>query len=348
MGGSTVKTGKMMNDDSEALLRATANATQAGDWALVLAAAGIEYRLDEREGRFVLAVDVADAPAAETALSGFDAEGPVRPDPAAPDTGASALGILSAIGLCAMFLVAGPSGQSGAGARWFEAGAASAERIASGQWWRALTALTLHADLLHLAGNVVATLIFVAAVGRWLGGGLGALTILTAAGVANLLTAAVHRTAFVSVGASTATFAALGLCAGLQVVRRLRGRPLLIFKPSLGVSTPWAYEQMAAGAPQTYLPVEEAERRLSAWIEGTADAVALQYNSLEPVVFRKFLALPVLLDRLRIRFGLSTAMSGSGSACFAWLPPGAPIPEIIAMVRDAWGAGCFVRHAAVS
>jgi len=131
-------------------------------------------------------------------------------------------------------------------------------------------------------------------------------------------------------------------------VRRLRGRPLLIFKPSLGVSTPWAYEQMAAGAPQTYLPVEEAERRLSAWIEGTADAVALQYNSLEPVVFRKFLALPVLLDRLRIRFGLSTAMSGSGSACFAWLPPGAPISEIIAMVRDAWGAGCFVRQAAVS
>jgi membrane associated rhomboid family serine protease len=220
-GGSTVEA--TMIDDSEALLRTTANPTQAGDWALVLAAAGIGYRLDEREGRFVLAVDAADAPAAETALRGFDAEGPVRPDPPAPDAGASALGILSAIGLCAMFLVTGPSGQSGAGSRWFEAGAASAERIASGQWWRALTALTLHADLLHLAGNVVAALIFVSAVGRWLGGGLGALVILAAAAAANLLTAAVHRTAFVSVGASTATFAALGLCAGLQVVRRLRG-----------------------------------------------------------------------------------------------------------------------------
>ncbi len=122
-----------------------------------------------------------------------------------------------------MFWVAGSWGQSGAGSRWFEAGAASAERIASGQWWRAVTALTLHADLLHLAGNVVAALIFVAAVGRWLGGGLGALVLLSTAAAANLLTAAVHRTAFVSVGASTATFAALGLCAGLQVVRRLRG-----------------------------------------------------------------------------------------------------------------------------
>jgi rhomboid protease GluP len=208
------------SDDSEALLRATPNPTQAGDWALVLAAAGIGYRLDQREGRFVLAVAAADLPAAETALAGFDAEGPVRPDPPAPDGGPSALGIFSAIALGAMFWVAGPSGP---GSRWFEAGAASAERIASGQWWRALTALTLHADLLHLAGNVVATLIFVSAVGRWLGGGLGALVILTAAAAANLLTAAVHRTGFVSVGASTATFAALGLCAGLQVVRRLRG-----------------------------------------------------------------------------------------------------------------------------
>jgi membrane associated rhomboid family serine protease len=203
-----------------AAVRVTANPTQAGDWALVLAAAGIGYRLAERDGRFVLAVAAADAPAADAALCAFDAEAPAKPVPPAPDAGASALGILSAIGLGAMFLVTGPSD---GGSRWFEAGAASAERIVAGQWWRALTALTLHADLLHLAGNVVASLIFVSAVGRWLGGGLGALVILAAAAAANLLTAAVHHTGFVSVGASTATFAALGLVAGLQVVRRLRG-----------------------------------------------------------------------------------------------------------------------------
>ena len=120
-----------------------------------------------------------------------------------------------------MFYVAGPAdGHS----RWFEAGAAVADRIAAG-------AVVAGADRAHAArrspapgcGNVVACLIFVSAVGRWLGGGLGALAILLAAAGANLLTAAVHRTAFSSLGASTATFAALGLCAGLQVVRRLRG-----------------------------------------------------------------------------------------------------------------------------
>ena len=132
-----------------------------------------------------------------------------------------------------------------------------------------------------------------------------------------------------------------------SAARRLRGQALLLFKPSFGVSTPWAYGQMAAGAPRTYLPAAEAERRLGAWMAGTAGARELQFNNLEPVVFRKYLALPVLRDRLRIRFGLAPAMSGSGSACFAVLPPDAPVPEIVAAVRDGWGAGCFVQQVAI-
>jgi rhomboid protease GluP len=204
-----------------AVVRTTASTTRAGDWALVLAAAGIRYRLDAADGQFALAVDPADRAAAETALADFDAEGAPESLPPAPDLGASVLGPLAAIGFCAMFLVTGPRDSA---SRWFEAGAASAQQIAAGQWWRAVTALTLHADLLHLVGNVVAALIFVSAAGRWLGGGLAALLILASAAVANLLTAAVHRTDFVSVGSSTAIFAALGLVAGLQVVRRLRLR----------------------------------------------------------------------------------------------------------------------------
>jgi 4-diphosphocytidyl-2-C-methyl-D-erythritol kinase len=129
---------------------------------------------------------------------------------------------------------------------------------------------------------------------------------------------------------------------------RLRGRRVLVFKPSLGVSTAWAYERMAAGAPQSYLPAGEAERRIAAWIEGNADADELLFNNLEPVVFRKFLALPTLLDRLGHQFGLAPRMSGSGSACFALLPSGAPVSVMVAVIREAWGPVCFAQVVAIT
>jgi membrane associated rhomboid family serine protease len=203
----------------ERIIRTTASPTDAGDWALVLTAAGIPHRVDEGYGLFAIVVAPADAARATEALAGYDAEGAPETPPPAPDRGRSLLGLQAAIAFLLLYLVTGPRTS---GSRWFEVGSASAELIWRGAWWRAITALTLHADLLHLAGNVVASLIFISAVGRWLGAGVGAVLIVASAMVANLLTAAVHRTAFVSVGSSTATFAALGLCAGLQVVRRLR------------------------------------------------------------------------------------------------------------------------------
>jgi membrane associated rhomboid family serine protease len=187
----------------------------------VLASAGIGNRLIQSQGRFVLLVDARDAAAAAAALDAYDAEGAPVVAPPAPDLGPSALGIVAAALLLAMFAVAGAR-EGGTPSRWFTAGSAVAELILRGQWWRTITALGLHADLLHVVGNVVACLIFVSAAGRWLGPGLGGTLIVGSAALANGLTALVKRHDYVSVGASTATFAALGLLAGLQLVRRWR------------------------------------------------------------------------------------------------------------------------------
>jgi len=206
---------------ADVALRTTASPTEAGDWDLVLASAGIPRRLVQRAGAFVLVVPASEAAAARAALAAFDAESVPMPEPAAPDLGPSALGVALGALLLAFFLVAG-GWETETPSVWLRAGSASAELILRGQWWRTVTALTLHADVLHLAGNVVASLLFVSAVGRWLGPGLGGALILISAAAANLATAAVHRTAYVSIGASTATFAALGIVAGLQLVRRWR------------------------------------------------------------------------------------------------------------------------------
>lgn len=129
---------------------------------------------------------------------------------------------------------------------------------------------------------------------------------------------------------------------------RLRGRRLLLFKPSFGISTVWAYRTMAAAAPAFYLPAPQAEERLMRWIEdSSAPLENLLFNNMEGVAFAKFVALPTMLETLRKRFGLAVAMSGSGSACFALLREADPVDQIAACVRDAFGPTAFIVEAQI-
>ncbi len=124
---------------------------------------------------------------------------------------------------------------------------------------------------------------------------------------------------------------------------RFRGMRVLVFKPGFAIATPWAYGRMAAEAPRSYMPADTAEGMLSRWIErpgGSADS--LLYNAMERPAFAKFAAIPVLLEQLRNRFGIAPRMSGSGSACFAFLAEDADVSPVEATIRDAWGPSAFV------
>jgi 4-diphosphocytidyl-2-C-methyl-D-erythritol kinase len=124
---------------------------------------------------------------------------------------------------------------------------------------------------------------------------------------------------------------------------RLRGQRVLVFKPEFGISTPWAYAQLAADGEKNYLPATEAEARLAAWLgEAKAPVEALLFNSFERPAFLKFPALPVLLDALGAEFGLSTRLSGSGSACFALLPADAAVEAVKSRIHEAWGATAWM------
>ncbi|MDI1250777.1 MAG: 4-(cytidine 5'-diphospho)-2-C-methyl-D-erythritol kinase [Lacunisphaera sp.] len=126
---------------------------------------------------------------------------------------------------------------------------------------------------------------------------------------------------------------------------RLRGRRVLLFKPSFGISTPWAYDRMARGAPAHYLPAPAAEDRLAGWLRGGAPAEELLFNNMEGVAFAKYGALPVLLGKLRAESGLAARMSGSGSACFALLQDDFVTAPVVALIRECWGPAAFVREA---
>lgn len=125
---------------------------------------------------------------------------------------------------------------------------------------------------------------------------------------------------------------------------RFQGRRLLLFKPTFGISTPWAYKEMAA-EPSTYLPAPAAEGRLAEWLSTPGrPAEALLFNNMEIVAFRKQIALPTLLEEIGRVHGLVPRMSGSGSCCFALLPEDFKAAGLVAQIREAWGAEAFVHE----
>ena len=89
----------------------------------------------------------------------------------------------------------------------------------NGQWWRAVTALTLHANLPHLLSNLTIGGFIILWVCRDLGSGLGWSLLLTSGILGNLLNAVVQPSTHSSVGASTVVFGAVGLLAAFNLLR---------------------------------------------------------------------------------------------------------------------------------
>jgi membrane associated rhomboid family serine protease len=93
----------------------------------------------------------------------------------------------------------------------FWRGDLDAARVQAGEWWRAVTALTLHADGVHLLANLAAGSWFGWLAARQLGPGVAWALALLAASASNLLEALFGPASHRAVGASTAVFAVLGL-----------------------------------------------------------------------------------------------------------------------------------------
>jgi rhomboid protease GluP len=193
------------------------SADAEGD-ALVLSAVGISCFLVPQHHGFGLFVDHVHAGRARHELAEYRRENRRRPEPPLRH---HSEGIDAALAYAALLVVlhAAASRQM-FGLDWLSAGAANAGLIVSGEWWHAITALTLHADFGHLASNVVAGTVLGVLLAQILGPGLAWLSILLAGGIGNTLNALLQSAAHTAIGASTAVFGALGLLAALMWRRR--------------------------------------------------------------------------------------------------------------------------------
>jgi len=190
------------------------NRKSCSDRALVLAALQIPHHLVDDGESCALVVPAERSAQAVEELRLYEEENPpVQPRPRKKIVYQDALpGVVAYVLIvCA---VAWLAGYSMFDANWFAAGRVDGTLIREGEWWRTITALTLHSGVRHLLGNLVFGVFFGIFAGRLLGSGVAWLAVLIASMLGNTANTLLLESAHRSIGASTAVFATLGLLAG--------------------------------------------------------------------------------------------------------------------------------------
>jgi membrane associated rhomboid family serine protease len=183
---------------------------RANELALVLIARGIPHQREAGVTGIELWVPHENAAAAAAEIGPYRRENArrvgVRP---LELVGPGLPGVAAYLAVLLVVFVA--ARESLFGLDWYGAGRLDASAVSASALWRTVTALTLHIEFEHLGGNLAFGAFFGWFVGRYLGVGLGWLTVVAAAALANVLGAWLEGPDHRSLGASTAVFAALGM-----------------------------------------------------------------------------------------------------------------------------------------
>ncbi len=186
---------------------------EARELALVLHALGIPHHLLRARGMTHILVPSARATEARRELEQYASEGPLRagsPAPANRSAGFFAAGLWCLV----LSLVHTLMTRVPAVAAWRDEGVSAAAAVRSGEWWRVITALTLHADIVHLLSNLVFGALLVGLLASEASVGTALLLTVVGGALGNGANALLAEATHASIGASTAVFASLGVLVG--------------------------------------------------------------------------------------------------------------------------------------
>ncbi len=192
--------------------------------SLVLNSVGIRHRVVGNQHQQWILTHPAQAQAAIAELQNYHGENLGRgqkEERLVPKGGAVTQALLWATALSLVHVLA----QAGSfGLDWKRAGAVNGEAIREGELWRAVTALTLHADAEHLISNLFFGALFLGLLHQVVGAARSWSVLVFAGAAGNLVNALVVGDDLRSLGASTAVFAALGALTAVQWSRKVETR----------------------------------------------------------------------------------------------------------------------------
>lgn len=203
------------------------DADTARDRTLVLDARGIPNRTVRRGSGWSVLVPAEHLRAAMDEVAAYERENPPEPEPEPlppPGPEGRDAALVMALALIQYMVVSGPLPSLRMYPEdWLAAGTADSTRILAGQWWRSVTALTLHADPAHFLANAVLGGVLVACLARAAGSGAAWLAFVLSGALGNLANAWARGPGHLCIGASTAVFGVLGVLGAVTVVRDGRG-----------------------------------------------------------------------------------------------------------------------------
>ncbi len=211
------------------------------DISLLLQAVGIRHQIERIEGQFLVKILEKDQTAAEAELTHYQIENknwPLRPDKTFENDSHPTPAFLIVSALFIFFQVTGPWSMH---SPWFIAGMSDANAIKEGgEWFRLITALTLHADLPHLLGNCLLGGIFLHFFLKNSGYGIGTFAVFLVGATGNGLNVYFRNDPHLSVGFSTAVFGMLGMMVFISYVHNKEQRsrhysPLIPFCAALAL-----------------------------------------------------------------------------------------------------------------
>ena len=129
---------------------------------------------------------------------------------------------------------------------------------------------------------------------------------------------------------------------GLEPFDSLAGHSVLLIYPGFGVSTAWAYAELAK-SPDLLNGVPGRARSLIDRLrnDDLETAASGFYNSLEAPVLRKYPVLAEYQQFLRARFAAAALMSGSGSSTFAIFSKETIARGVEEEFREQFGQTCW-------
>lgn len=120
---------------------------------------------------------------------------------------------------------------------WLQCGRLDVTQVKAGEWWRTATALTLHADSIHLFSNVVFGTPFLILLAQRLGLGLTLSATLLSGMLGNFMNVLYREPGYASLGFSTAMFGIVGLlCADIAIRTPTQGFRRVVLPVAAGVA----------------------------------------------------------------------------------------------------------------